>query len=97
MHLSHIPQYTIEKKTSHMYVLNGVLLDIGQVHFDICGIGDIIQHRYRNVSTGRKYSNMGLKSDLLHKHGIHTQQLPQLYKNFAIFIGESFTLLLTRP
>ena len=35
MHLSHIPQYTIRNSNVHIYVLNGALWDIGQVHYGI--------------------------------------------------------------
>ena len=38
MHLSHIPQYTIQNRNVQISVLNGVLWDMGQVH---CGISDI--------------------------------------------------------
>ena len=35
MHLSHIPQYTIQNRNVHISVLNGVLWDMGQVHYEI--------------------------------------------------------------
>ena len=31
MHLSHIPQYTIQNRNVHISVLNGALWDMGQV------------------------------------------------------------------
>ena len=36
MHLSHIPQCTTENRNVHISVLNCVLWDTGQVHWDIC-------------------------------------------------------------
>ena len=36
MHLSHIPQYTIQNRNVHISVLNGVLWDVGQVPNEIC-------------------------------------------------------------
>ena len=39
MHLSSIPQYTIENRNVHISVLNGVLRDMGEVHFGINEIG----------------------------------------------------------
>ena len=44
MHLSHIPQYTIQKRNVHISVLNGVLWDMGQVHCGICEIGPLLKH-----------------------------------------------------
>ena len=38
-HLSHIPQCTIQKKNVHIYVLNGALWDMGEVHCGICEMG----------------------------------------------------------
>ena len=35
MPLSHIPQCTIQNRNVHISVLNGVLWDMGQVHFGI--------------------------------------------------------------
>ena len=35
MYLLHIPQYTIQNRNVHISVLNGVLWDMGQVHFGI--------------------------------------------------------------
>ena len=39
MHLSHIPQCTIQNRNVHISVLNGALWDMGQVHRGICEIG----------------------------------------------------------
>ena len=39
MHLSYIPQYTIQNRNVHISVLNGALWDIEQVHFEICEKG----------------------------------------------------------
>ena len=39
MHLSHIPQYTIQNWNVHISVINGVLWDIRQVQCGICEIG----------------------------------------------------------
>ena len=36
MHLSHIPQHTIQNINLLISVLNGVLSDMGQVHCGIC-------------------------------------------------------------
>ena len=38
MHLSHIPQCTIQNRNVHIPVVNGALWDMGQVH---CGIYEI--------------------------------------------------------
>ena len=38
MHLSHIPQCIIQNRNVHIFVLNGALWDMEQVH---CGIGEI--------------------------------------------------------
>ena len=38
MHLSHIPQCTIQDRNVHISVLNGALWDMGQVHCRICEI-----------------------------------------------------------
>ena len=39
MHLSHIPQCTIQNRNVHISDLNGALWDMGQVHCGICEIG----------------------------------------------------------
>ena len=39
MHLSHIPQCTIQNRNVHISVLNGALWDMGQVHCWICEFG----------------------------------------------------------
>ena len=39
MHLSHIPQYTIQNRNVHLSVLNGVLWDMEQLYWKICEIG----------------------------------------------------------
>ena len=39
MHLSHIPQCTIQNRNVHISVLNSALWDMGQVHCGICEIG----------------------------------------------------------
>ena len=36
MHLSHIPQCTIQNRNVHISVLNGALWDMGQMHCGIC-------------------------------------------------------------
>ena len=44
MHLSHMLQYTIEKRNMHIILLNGVLWDMGHVHCGIYEIDLITQH-----------------------------------------------------
>ena len=39
MHLLRIPQYTIQSKNVHIFILNGALWDMEQVHCGICEIG----------------------------------------------------------
>ena len=39
MHLSHIPQCTIQNRNVHISVLNGALWDMKQEHCGICEIG----------------------------------------------------------
>ena len=39
MHLSYIPQYTIQNRNVHISVLNGALWDMWQVHCGICECG----------------------------------------------------------
>ena len=39
MHLSHIPQCTIQNRNVHISVLNGVLWNMGQLHCGVCHIG----------------------------------------------------------
>ena len=39
MHLSHIPQYTIQNRAVSISVLNAVLWDMGQVHWGVCEFG----------------------------------------------------------
>ena len=41
MHLSHILQYTIQKRNVNISVLNGELWDMGQVHCGICEIDQL--------------------------------------------------------
>ena len=41
MHLSHIPQCTIQNRNVHISVLNGALCDMGQVHCGICKSGQL--------------------------------------------------------
>ena len=41
VHLSHIPQCTIQNRNVHISVLNAALWDMGQVHCGICEIGSI--------------------------------------------------------
>ena len=38
MHLSHIPQCTIQNRNVHISVLNGALWDMGQVHYGIMNL-----------------------------------------------------------
>ena len=38
MHLAHIPKYTIQNRNADISVLSGVLWDMEQVRFWICGI-----------------------------------------------------------
>ena len=52
MHLSHIPQYTIQNRNAHISVLNGVLCDMGQVYCGICEIRLLQCNRF-----SRKYSH----------------------------------------
>ena len=42
MQLFHIPQFTIQNWNGHIYVLNGALWDVGQVHCRIYEIGQLI-------------------------------------------------------
>ena len=39
MHVSHIPQCTIQNRNAHISVLNGVLWDMEQLHYRICEVG----------------------------------------------------------
>ena len=39
MHLFHIPQSTVQNSNLHISVQNGILLNMGQVHFEICETG----------------------------------------------------------
>ena len=39
MHLSHIPQYTIQNRNVHISLRNGVLWDMEQVHYVIDELG----------------------------------------------------------
>ena len=45
IHLSHIPQYTFQNRNVHIYVLNGALLDMGQVLSGICEFWSIRNRR----------------------------------------------------
>ena len=42
MHLSHIPQYTIQNRNAHISVLNAVLWDMEYALCGICEIGLLI-------------------------------------------------------
>ena len=44
MHLSHIPQCTVQNRNVHISVLNGALWDMGQVYYGICEIGHAGYH-----------------------------------------------------
>ena len=46
MHLSHIPQYTIQKSNVPISVLNVGLWDMGQVH---CGISEVDPRLYISI------------------------------------------------
>ena len=46
MHLSHIPQCTIQNRNVHISVLNGALWDMGQVHCGICESGQLELHLF---------------------------------------------------
>ena len=48
MHLSHIPQYTIQNRNVHISVLNGALWDMKQVH---CGICELLEQRLPGNTT----------------------------------------------
>ena len=39
MHMSHIPQCTIQNRNVHIPILIGVLWDMGQMHCGICEFG----------------------------------------------------------
>ena len=39
MHLSHIPQHTVQKRNVHIPMLTGVMWDTGQVNYEIGEIG----------------------------------------------------------
>ena len=41
MHMSHIPQCSIQNRNVHISVLNGALWDMEQVHFGICELGQL--------------------------------------------------------
>ena len=41
IHLSHTPQCTIQNRNMHIFLPNGALWDIGQVHFGICELDQI--------------------------------------------------------
>ena len=49
MHLSHIPQYTIQNRNVHISVQNGVLWDMGQMHCGICQTGLLFHHEWGNT------------------------------------------------
>ena len=49
MHLSHIPQYTIQNRNVHISVLNGVLWNKGKLHRTICEIGLWNAKKYINL------------------------------------------------
>ena len=42
MPLSHIPQWTFQNMNVHISVLNGVLWDVGQVHYEIMKLVDCV-------------------------------------------------------
>ena len=44
MHLSHIPQYTIQNRIAYISVVNGVLCDIKQVHRKSSEIGHFCKY-----------------------------------------------------
>ena len=50
MHLSHIPQCTIQNRNVHISVLNGALWDMGQVHCGICEIGQFHDNQLQTAS-----------------------------------------------
>ena len=55
MHLSYIPQYTIQNRNVDISVLNGALWDMEQVHHGICEWGHLLwviyvrEDNYSNV------------------------------------------------
>ena len=53
MHLSHIPQCSIQKRNVHISVLNGALWDMEQVHSRICEIGLLLAlpHTYTPLTS----------------------------------------------
>ena len=53
MHLSHIPQHTIQNRNVHISVLNGVLWDMGQVHWGICEIGQFYNSLIRRLKPNK--------------------------------------------
>ena len=57
MHLSHIPQFTIQNRNVHISVLNGALWDMGQVHCGICELGQYyVMWIYKHHSIAVKHT-----------------------------------------
>ena len=66
MHLSHIPQYTIQDRNVHISVLNGVLWDMEHVQCGICEVAllwQIFNWSLEQVSKKLewKYENFSIK------------------------------------
>ena len=48
LHLSHIPQYTIQNRHVHISVLNCALWDMGQAHCGICEFWSIVNDEWKS-------------------------------------------------
>ena len=77
MHLSHIPQGTIQNRNVHISVLNGALWDMGQVHYGTCEI-DLMDPFFWSV-LGRFFLDPGYNIDkLVNVDGISSASVIQV-------------------
>ena len=68
--LSHIPQCTIQNRNVHISVLNGVLLDMGQTHCEIC---ETVLLTIRIITHSRVFHERGYICAICFTSDIQTQ------------------------
>ena len=87
MHLSHIPQCTIQNRNVHISVVNGVLWDMEQVH---CGIYEVGLFCHHSANMSWYTNNAGPSAGLLLNKNLDMIYLfPWLLKSWSLTMKRS--------